>query len=432
MKNGFVPEERTASDNDDPQGRIRELTALLEAREAELDESKIQLQGLNRRLEQRTEALTRANEHLLAEIEERKAGEKILQESEEKYRNLVEHSKAGICIVQGTILKYANDRLAQILGCSVEEMGETAFIGYVHPDGLSRVEQCYERFNVSKEFDHHFETVLMHRNGRRVAVEFNVTMTHYRNKRAGLVMVYDITDRKRAEDHIHLLTQELIKAQETEHQRISHYLHDTVAQDLSSTKIACETLFDAYPDISRQLRARTETMSNLLQRTITAVRGLAYDLRPPGLDQLGLVRTVFLYCEDFSKNVGVDVDFFSAGMEDLSLDFDTEINLYRLIQEGLRNIQAHAHATRAAVRLVASSPHILLRIKDNGRGFDVAERRERSRQEKRMGLQSMEERVSLIDGCMRIQSSPGEGTGIFIEVPFREGRRGRKENNSHR
>ena len=115
--------------------------------------------------------------------------------------------------------------------------------------------------------------------------------------------------------------------------------------------------FDAYPDVSRKLRVRTETLAGILQRTIGTVRGLAYDLRPPGLDQLGLVRTVFLYCEDFSQGSGVEVDFFSAGMEDLVLDFDTEINLYRLIQEGLRNIQAHAHATRATVRLLASSPH---------------------------------------------------------------------------
>ncbi|MBI9085741.1 MAG: PAS domain S-box protein [Desulfobacterales bacterium] len=431
MKSGFGLNEPIPP-NADLRERIRELTAFLKTREADLAESKAQLAKLSQRLDQRTDALTRANEYLLAEIEERKAGEEILQESEEKYRNLVERSKAGICIVQDTTLKYINSRLAQILGYSVKEMGETAFIAYVHPDSLFQVEQCYERFNVDKEYDHHFETGLMHRNGNRLAVEFNITMTHYRNQRAGLVMVYDISGRKRAEEHIHLLTQELLKAQETERQRISLYLHDNVAQDLSSAKIACETLFDAHPDIPSPLRCRMETMSNLLQQTITAVRGLAYDLRPPGLDQLGLVRTVFLYCEDFSKTAGVDVDFFSAGMEDLSLDFDTEINLYRLIQEGLRNIQAHAQATRAAVRLVASSPHILLRIKDNGRGFDVAERRARSRQEKRMGLQSMEERVSLINGRMRIQSRPGAGTSIFIEVPFRESRRGRNENDSHR
>lgn len=415
----------------DSEERIDALQTLLDAQKEALRRSHMERERLQRQLAARTEALTRTNEHLMLEIEERKAAEKVLQESEEKYRNLVEHSKAGICIVQGAFLKYANTRLARILDYAADEMIETPFADYVHPDSLPQVRQYHERFNVAKEFDHQFETMLLRRGGAPVAAELTLTMTHYRDRRAGLIMVYDITARKRAEEHIHLLNQELLKAQETERQRISIYLHDNVAQDLSSAKIACETLFDAYPNVSAKMKTRTEILAGILQRTIATVRGLAYDLRPPGLDQLGLVRTVFLYCEDFSEGSGVEVDFFSAGMEDLVLDFDTEINLYRLIQEGLRNIQTHARATRAAVRLLASSPHILLRIKDNGRGFDVAERRARSRQEKRMGLQSMEERVRLIGGRMRIQSKPGAGTSILIEVPFREARRGRKENDSH-
>jgi signal transduction histidine kinase len=150
------------------------------------------------------------------------------------------------------------------------------------------------------------------------------------------------------------------------------------------------------------------------------VRDLSYDLHPPGMDQLGLVRTVYQYCEDFSEKNKVSVDFYTAGMKNLKLDFDTEINLYRLIQEGLNNIKKHAEASRVVIRLVASSPSIILRIEDNGKGFDVKRRLTRSFKEKRLGLWSMEERASLLGGTISIKSQPSGGTRVFVEVPCKE------------
>ena len=147
---------------------------------------------------------------------------------------------------------------------------------------------------------------------------------------------------------------------------------------------------------------------------------MAYNLRPPGLDQLGLVRTVYQYCEEFSEKNGIGIDFFAAGLDDLKIPFDTEINLYRIIQEGLWNIKKHADAAHVIVRLVASFPNIILRIEDDGKGFDVKTRLLATSNEKRMGLRSIQERVSLLKGKMRIQSRPNEGTKIYIEVPHRE------------
>ncbi len=141
---------------------------------------------------------------------------------------------------------------------------------------------------------------------------------------------------------------------------------------------------------------------------------------PPGLDQLGLVKTLYLYCEDFSKSSGVEVDFAAAGVDELDLEYETQINIYRLIQEALNNIKRHADAARATIRLVASSPDIVIRIKDNGKGFDVNDRRKRALKEKRMGLQSMVERVGLLAGKISIQSRPTKGTYILIEIPLKE------------
>jgi PAS domain S-box-containing protein len=230
----------------------------------------------------------------------------------------------------------------------------------------------------------------------------------------------NITDQKRAEEHINILTQELMRTQESERQRISRDLHDNVAQELSAVKIGCETLFDNQPNITPEIRKRMSQMSIMLHEVIKAVRDLSYYLRPSGLDEMGLVQTIFQYCHDFSENNGITVDFHSAGMKDLKLDFDTEINLYRLIQEGLANIKKHAEADHVTIRLVAAFPNIILRIEDNGKGFDVQKRLATLSEEKRMGIRSMEQRAKLLQGEMEIQSKPMQGTKISIVLPYKD------------
>ena len=230
----------------------------------------------------------------------------------------------------------------------------------------------------------------------------------------------DITRRKLAEERVHTLSQQLLKAQERERQSISRYLHDHVGQELSHIKIGCETLLEDFPDTSPEIRERLAGLAKIVQGTIGEVRGLAYDLRPPGLDQLGLVESVFQLCREFSATTGLKVDFQAAGMDDLAVHPEIEINLYRLLQEALNNIQKHAEARRVVIRLVASYPNIILRIEDDGKGFDVEGRLLQASNEKRMGLGSMEERVSLLNGTLRIRSRLMVGTNIHIEIPFKE------------
>ena len=210
-----------------------------------------------------------------------------------------------------------------------------------------------------------------------------------------------------------------MKAQESERQMISRELHDRVAQQLAVAKINCELLLNHYPEINSEIRQKISETQITLQESIEAVRDLSYDLRPPALDEKGLVKTLAHYCHDFSEENEITVDFHSAGMKDLQLDFDTEINLYRLVQEGLTNIKKHADADQVTIKLVVAFPDIILRIEDNGRGFDVQRRLTKLTKEKRMGLRSMEERVRLLQGKMEFQSKPMQGTKIYIKFPYK-------------
>ncbi|MBW2450566.1 MAG: PAS domain S-box protein [Deltaproteobacteria bacterium] len=228
----------------------------------------------------------------------------------------------------------------------------------------------------------------------------------------------NITEQIRAEEHIHTLTQELLRAQESERQRISRDLHDHVAQELSALKIGYETLFDNTLGIPSDIKRKVSEMSKAFLESIKAVRDLAYDLRPPVLDEIGLVKTLLQYCHDFSENNGITVDFHSAGMKDLTLDFDTEINLYRIVQEALTNTKKHADARHVNVKIVAAFPNVILRINDDGKGFDIQKRLTGIVEERRMGIRSMKERVKLLKGDMDIQSKPDQGTKILIKFPY--------------
>jgi PAS domain S-box-containing protein len=230
----------------------------------------------------------------------------------------------------------------------------------------------------------------------------------------------DISERKRAESRIRRLSQQLLKAQETERQMISCELHDRVAQDLSASKIGFDMLLKNHSALDSAVKEKLLDISNCLQRAINAIRDLSYDLQPPALAEMGLVKALEIYCEEFSAQMGIKVDFQSAGLNLFRLDPNIEIHLYRLVQEGLNNIRKHADTDRAIVRLVGVFPNIILRIEDSGKGFDIKKREIESGDEKRMGLRSMKERTGLLGGQMIVQSRPMHGTRIFIKIPFQE------------
>lgn len=227
----------------------------------------------------------------------------------------------------------------------------------------------------------------------------------------------DITALKKAHKTIQTLTQEIIKAQELERNRIALDLHDNVAQNLASLKIACDTILDGEPNISDETARRFRLFSSMLKAGIDSVRELAYNLRPPGLDQIGIIKTLSQLCSEFSSAYRIKTDFQSWGIEGLRLMPDTQINLYRLLQESLSNVRKHSCAKNVSIKLVSSHPNIILRVEDDGRGFNVNQRTDEAINEKRMGLQGMHERARMLGGRMKIISRPNEGTKVIIEVP---------------
>jgi signal transduction histidine kinase len=241
----------------------------------------------------------------------------------------------------------------------------------------------------------------------------------------------NLKERKRAETQVRMLTRQLMRSQEDERRLISRELHDRIGQDLSSVKIALDAL-PARPPGDPADREKMAMLSRTLDRTILTVRDLAYDLRPPGLEEMGLAKAVAMFCSEFSEKTGIRTELVSAGIEKADLDFQIAINLYRIVQEALNNIRRHARAERAVVKLTAAHPHLILRVEDDGVGFDVEKRARETDAEKRMGLRSLRERAELLGGSMIVTSRIGMGTRIFIRIPHKGWRHGRPEDRSDR
>jgi PAS domain S-box-containing protein len=390
--------------------------------------------------------------------------ERALRDSEESFRDLYENAPTAyfsISAVDGSILR-CNSAALQLLGYERKTLMRMKALDLYAgtPHGISKAKEIFKRFVIGESI-RDVELQMKTKDGQPLWVSLsveplkdpdgNVTRSRsmvidisdrkqaqeaLRNARdeleqrvqertaelatANKQLKLEIEERKRAEEHIFALSQQLMKAQEIERQRLSCDLHDNLAQDLSTIKIGLDTLFDDQPDGSAEKRQRVSVLSEMTKKTIMDVRNLSYDLRPGDLDQLGLVQTVRRYCEEFSARNGLEVEFLSVGMDDTNLDFDTEIALYRLMQEGLTNIQRHADASKVTIRLVTSFPNIILRIQDNGKGFPVKRRLHEALEEKRMGLRSMQQRVALLNGKIEIKSHHGKGTKIVVEVPYKE------------
>jgi two-component system sensor histidine kinase UhpB len=169
----------------------------------------------------------------------------------------------------------------------------------------------------------------------------------------------------------------------------------------------------------KRLRSGLAELRELTVETLEGVRRLAIDLRPPMLDDLGLEAAIQSHVQDFSRRWQINVTFTSSGLG--RIPPNVELVLYRIVQEALSNVAKHASASRVETHLSRKGRTLRLLVEDDGCGFDV-EAAKGSRQSG-LGLFGMEERLALIGGTLRVESSPGKGTRLSAEVPLPRSRR---------
>lgn len=209
----------------------------------------------------------------------------------------------------------------------------------------------------------------------------------------------------------------LIHAQEEERSRLARELHDDLAQRLTVFAIDVGRLEKQLMGSPAPVREALREMENSIVKISEDVHSLSRQLHPSILDDLGLINAVESECTSFSRREGIDVVFKHENIPRV-IPKDVSLSLYRIIQEGLRNISKHACAEHISVSLKSLDHGILLSVQDDGIGFDWAE----VKKNPGLGFSSMRERARLIHGELSIQSQPEKGTVITLRVPFsREG-----------
>ena len=207
----------------------------------------------------------------------------------------------------------------------------------------------------------------------------------------------------------------LIEAQDAERARIARDLHDDVSQQLAGVSIAFSGLKQRLGEyhVSEELQQELVALQRQTLTLARNVRHLSHDLHPTVLQHLGLVKGLTSYCSELERAHGVAMACAASG-DFKSITPDAALCIYRIAQEALRNVIAHAGASRADVTLVQADDQAEISIADDGRGFDTSES---ARRDRGLGLVSISERARIIGGTVSIVSGPNQGTRVQAKIP---------------
>jgi signal transduction histidine kinase len=226
----------------------------------------------------------------------------------------------------------------------------------------------------------------------------------------------NITERKQAEqitrevEASRALAAGLLHGQENERRRLARELHDDFTQRVVVLSMEVGRLIDQMSDIP-EVAGDLEKASEKLVTLAEDIREVSHRLHPGHLDHLQLSSAIEAECQAFAEREEIEVSF-SAAKAIPDIPRETRLALYRITQEAFQNVARHANASQVRVTIGNEDAGLCLRIHDNGVGFNLGALRQR----KGLGLVSMKERVRAVDGTVRIDSSPGEGTTVSVFI----------------
>lgn len=221
------------------------------------------------------------------------------------------------------------------------------------------------------------------------------------------------------QEHLRLLSRDLLSAQEEERKTISRELHDDIAQTLTGINVHLATLKKEATVNTRGLKKKISNTQRIVNRSVEIVHQFARKLRPTMLDDLGLIPALSSFIKEFSKRTGIRVKFSAfPGVEQAESAKRTV--LYRVVQAALTNVAQHAKARHVKVSIQLDGSDMLLNVHDDGKSFRV-QNVLFAKKNKRLGLLGMRERVEMVGGIFSVVSEPRKGTRIHARIPFVKG-----------
>lgn len=372
---------------------------------------------------QAEEDLRRAKEDLEIRVAERTAQ---LQQQAELIQDLYNNAPCGYHSLDpdGTFVQINNTELHWLGYTRDEVVGRMKFSDLLTADGLKIFQELFPDF-IERGWVGGLEYDLVRKDGTMLPVLLNATAI---TDDAGKYLmsrgtIFDISDRKRAENavkesekRLRYLASQLLTAQEDERKRIARDLHEDLGQSLTVLIMRMWLLHRCFPAEMSEAKAESEALLNYVNEIIEKVRAISYNLRPLVLD-LGLTTALNSLVQEFPIDQNIELSLDLCDMDGL-FSAEEEIGIYRVFQEALTNTFKHARATRIVITAKREEGLVAFQIDDNGQGFDLEEVQGRGAQERRLGLATMEERVRLLGGSLKISSVRGTGTSVAFTIPI--------------
>jgi signal transduction histidine kinase len=235
---------------------------------------------------------------------------------------------------------------------------------------------------------------------------------------AALHTAFDISSIKKRESSISDFARNFIRCRENQLKKISVDLHEQVAQDLASLRIALDSVFYGIESVPEKLHERTRNMSIVLQDAISHLREIAYGLTPSALDDFGIEKALHQFCSEFAEKNRIRVNCVCSGLNSVCSECELSINIFRIIQETVSRIGLATSPSYIGISIIFSAYRIIVKFESDGRGYEINTESGLALAENELDLFNIRERIRLIGGeGLRISS--GEKIGVFVsfEIP---------------
>jgi signal transduction histidine kinase len=260
-----------------------------------------------------------------------------------------------------------------------------------------------------------YEAEVVCRNGARIPVEVSSRMIYENGEAVGVQgTVRDITERKRAQEILQTYSHRLIEAQEAERQNIAQELDDEITHVLSELR---DKLTSLQNETEARARAQVVKAIETVDEALVQIHDLSLDLRTSQLDELGLAAALRWYVTRYTMRSGIAAEVIGDSAIG-TLPHEVETACFRITQEALANTARHSRATKATVQIERRNGQLHLAVHDNGIGFNSRKLLDGATAARVPGLRGMQERALAIRGQIEINSRPGSGTDIILDVPL--------------
>ena len=375
-------------------------------------------------LKDRMGRLGQAVEHAIEgrrlRVEKRKT-DQALSESERRFRALIENSFDAIALLTADgLVSYTSPAAERIQGYSSEEMAGVDVLEHIHPEERPFAREALTTLRLRPREAVPVQVRIRRRDGVWRWIEGAMSNLLDEVGVHALVVNYrDATPRIEAEQELsrrrgelQALSRRLVEIQDAERSRLARELHDEIGQMLTGLKLMLDLYARVSDEATQERMAPTQSLVNYI---MGRVREISRDLRPPVLDNQGLLPAVMAMIERFSSQSGIQVKVKNLLGDSRRFPIEIETAAFRLVQEALTNVARHAGVFACTVSLWVDERNLGVVIVDEGVGFDPADDAASAASS---GLRGMRERVMLLDGEISIESQPGAGTCIRAALPL--------------